>query len=320
MDFLKLLSHPSGAYGLSPQERRDAGFKRVGWCKLPPLVTVHGIPTRVACRHCEGCMKAAKQARTGVLVAEGLTSAAVWAATLTYAPGQLGADFFIKDHIQDLMKRFRKKYAKQGISIRYASAGELGEERGRVHWHALFYFDKVVRPPFIEVNEKWDLWPFGWSRLDYVHGLGSSHDLVRSVRYVVKYALKDSGEEFDNRFLYSRFPPLGYDWYMRDAARRAAAGEIHDGFMRFGGVRWPDGKHETFPILSKLLLEEVMDCWCENYSGNLADVPGDVFPFPFIRGQKGISSWLDQGVDTRNRPAEPITRIYRSGKSWNSGG
>lgn len=105
-----------------------------------------------------------------------------------------------KKHIQDFMKRLRRRF--DHIKIRVFYCGEYGESLGRPHYHlCLFNFDFPDKRFFKSVNGQdlfvsdilSELWPFGH------HGIGSL--TFESACYVARYCTKKiTGKAADDHY------------------------------------------------------------------------------------------------------------------------
>lgn len=91
--------------------------------------------------------------------------------TLTFSPEYLPSDGSLnRKHVQDFLKRLRRKFEDQKIRVFYC--GEYGDQLGRPHYHlCLFNFDFKDRVKWKKIGDYWyytskvlqDLWPFGHS-------------------------------------------------------------------------------------------------------------------------------------------------------------
>lgn len=91
--------------------------------------------------------------------------------TLTFSDEHLPKDGSLcRKHVQDFLKRLRRKYEDRKIRVFYC--GEYGDQLGRPHYHlCLFNFDFKDRKKFKRVNGFWyyrsdalsSLWTFGHS-------------------------------------------------------------------------------------------------------------------------------------------------------------
>lgn len=110
--------------------------------------------------------------------------------TLTYNDDNLPKDGSLnKKHIQDFIKRFRRKF--EDIKIRFFYCGEYGEKLGRPHYHVcVFNYDfkdkqfwKTVRGSDYYVSGCLsDLWKFGFSVIGDLN--------FESAAYVARYCTK----------------------------------------------------------------------------------------------------------------------------------
>lgn len=110
--------------------------------------------------------------------------------TLTFSPEHLPKDGSLcKKHMQDFIKRLRKKFSDRRIRVFYC--GEYGEKLGRPHYHAvLFNFDFQDKTYWKTVNGcKYftssalsELWPFGHSTVGAL--------TFESAAYVARYCTK----------------------------------------------------------------------------------------------------------------------------------
>ena len=135
-------------------------------------------------------------------------------------------------HFQMFMKSLRNA----GHKIRYLVAGEYGEGKGRAHFHAILFFDKLIPlaadayVPIYEPEAHADNaaacgafcrdipqkqmvhlreWPHGHATVDW-----SASEA--SIRYVCKYLLSDNKN--NAWFSLSKKPPLGAAWFAKKAA------------------------------------------------------------------------------------------------------
>jgi len=110
--------------------------------------------------------------------------------TLTYNDDNLPKDgSLVKKHMQDFVKRLRKKYEDRKISIFYC--GEYGDNFNRPHYHAcVFNLDFSDKVRFKRVGQNWiyvsdelsKLWKYGYTAIG---------DLTfESAAYVARYCTK----------------------------------------------------------------------------------------------------------------------------------
>lgn len=191
----------------------------------------------VACGRCENCVKNRKQAWTGKLVAESLTSKSVSFVTLTYAKDPEG-EFRYQD-VQLFLKNLRAwAWRKHNQTlVRFFAIGENGEEKGRVHWHLVLFFSKPLAVPVPRMNTKSEFWPHGWAN---VQNLSDPDSIGRSIRYCSSYAVKGLDGK-GQRPRCSLKPALGHDWLMGHAERTAKAGLCPTGSYTLAGMVWTRG-------------------------------------------------------------------------------
>lgn len=152
--------------------------------------------------------------------------------TLTYAPRDDLADKVLThEHVQAFVRSLRDTHHK----IRYLVTGEYGKLRGRAHFHIIL-FGKGKR---LQVPQKRKHhiphWPHG-------HVFADWDADERSIRYVVKYILKDNSEE--SWFSLSKKPTLGSEWFQQKAKQVAELGALPSSFEYM-----PPGGHKGRPYL-----------------------------------------------------------------------
>lgn len=205
-------------------------------CLRPIWIPVPGYPTGVyvKCKACPWCKGNRVNDWAGRCVAEQQFSTAVVAITLTYAktiPGA-GLDEHYRD-VQLMLKRLRKDRYK----VRYVVAGEYGERKGRVHWHAILFFRGAVPP--VEYGTKfynWKYWPHGYAFLQ-------SPDF-EGMTYVLKYTLKDDSAQANEakRLHMSKYPPIGAEFFQSLAADFVKARlPVHSPEYAFADLRFGGG-------------------------------------------------------------------------------
>lgn len=197
------------------------------WITRGPSAEKQAVP----CKLCWQCKKNRLNDYVGRALAETATSQQVCTLTLTYAPRSDLADKILHPrHFQLFMKMLRKA----GHLVRYLVAGEYGDVRGRAHFHAILFFERIAPPrpsdaPFYNPSHLSNPlasqafstqipqmrmshireWPHGHIQCDW-------NADERSIRYVCKYILAED----KNRawFSLSKKPPLGAEWFAQKAA------------------------------------------------------------------------------------------------------
>lgn len=167
----------------------------------------------IPCGKCAGCLKDYQDEWLFRLKQEQRSSDVTRFYTLTYDEAHCPYnDEFQLEHLQKFMKRLRKSLDKKGVKVRYFIVGEYGSERGRPHYHALFFYtddqEKVLYlNDVLELDcLVRDLWFYGQIE-------ASSADIERLV-YVTKYIINRDPEKKEvyrnNHFMTcSRRPGLG---------------------------------------------------------------------------------------------------------------
>lgn len=171
----------------------------------------------VPCGSCYDCC-AAKVSDWQVRCSEELNNCAqAYFYTLTYDPlfiesfGTLpdGSPRYVfsKRHVQLFLKRFRKRLAPFGVTLKYIITSELGETTHRPHYHAIFYLNKSLNPFDFRIMVR-DSWSLGFVKSGDNNGLVSNNN---AVCYVVKYMHKT--DTYLNGFDYHLRRVLLFKWY-----------------------------------------------------------------------------------------------------------
>lgn len=140
---------------------------------------------------CEACLKKTKAWRTSARIAgEIAASQRSWWCTFTLADLPDASEGEVYASVQLMVKRLRKKH-----SLRYAFVPEYGEQRGRLHYHAIVHCDDTLTKRLLCEH-----WPGGFSRVRLLKGWktrGTGSVSVRAVgriaRYIAKYVTKGQG-------------------------------------------------------------------------------------------------------------------------------
>lgn len=204
----------------------------------------------VACRKCPQCRRARRDDFVGRCLAESTKCERMVTVTLTYAPRRgLDAHKVEKRDFQLFLKRLRRA----GHSIRYLVVGEYGEAEGRMHFHAILFFHKLVKRVFTdpvtgEVITRGQFpryvkdYPHGTEQVDWapfcdeipqkrmVHIREWPHGHItcdwagdeRAIRYVCKYLMLESKKL--GWFSVSKKPTLGAHWFAEKAIRARGLG------------------------------------------------------------------------------------------------
>ena len=123
-------------------------------CKEPwEMATTGGEALLLPCRRCGSCHGNRKNDLTGRMIAESLSAYDVWVMTLTYDdkrlvdPNENGAERRIPEHIQKMVHAVRmqgQRATGARIPLSYFAVYEKGEQKGRGHWHCIFFWKTDV--------------------------------------------------------------------------------------------------------------------------------------------------------------------------------
>ncbi|KMW57249.1 hypothetical protein AIOL_002210 [Candidatus Rhodobacter oscarellae] len=240
-----------------------------------------------ACRNCDQCIGARKNDWVARAMAERATSQHAYAFNLTYRDkhdGEKpdGARAFKYRDIQLWLKNLRFLYEREyGVTgeISYIICGELGENKGRVHWHTIVFAKRAFAhlgewSDFYHVThakrgrengpritpmgrrhafmDHWSIWPHG-------HIVTHAPDQA-GISYVLKYALKtqfgsgrskgkaraEHAEAYAHGvFRMSKKPPIGLRYLEEKAQRlkdlRAVPPKLELTIPGYSGFWWPKG-------------------------------------------------------------------------------
>lgn len=180
----------------------------------------------VPCRLCWKCRLTRVNDLVGRSLAEGAVSDRSYFVTLTYGRNSVAdvsherATILTTRDWQLFMKRLRFALP-AGTSVRYLAMGEYGSLRGRAHWHGILHFkgpDALQWPEDERFHSSF--WSDNGQPIGFVYV--QSVNYLRT-KYICKYVLKDH-EGAQSRPLFSRFPPLGEEYFQSLARQAAAAG------------------------------------------------------------------------------------------------
>nr|QJB21353.1 MAG: replication initiator protein [Microvirus sp.] len=224
----------------------------------------------VPCSKCPACIANRKNDWTGRLNAEGMCAAATYFVTLTYRDEP--EDFQYRD-VQLMLKRLRKAAAERNFSVRFFCVGERGNKKGRIHWHLLLFLDRPINFLIPKPGELWRFWPHGWTQLKRVE----KSDMLRSIRYVSKYAIKSMGQDDKScRMRCSMKPLIGSAFLDAYAVDLANAGLPAKGWYNLPGTVYTAGRKAGAPIRFRLthaaarrFARIYMETWDTRYPGRL---------------------------------------------------
>lgn len=230
-------------------------------CLSPSNIRLpNGRSQEVGCRKCRICIDNVTKDWVGRCLAEKRVSGYTASVTLTYGRDDEGnvnherAAVLTYSDMQKYFKRVRKNVG----PIRYLLAGEYGSQKGRAHWHGIFFFRNAVpkHKLFERFNE--ELWPHGhqlWKKPEPSH-----------VKYCCKYIRKDEEQGHQqNQFVTSKNPPIGALYFVDRAVRMARAGlPLRDLFYSFGEAKKKDGSPVQFYLrgaTADLYRQSYMTAW-----------------------------------------------------------
>lgn len=241
-------------------------------CVSPVRLPITG--ELVACRGCWQCQSNQQYDWVGRCIAEAHYSNHVRFMTFTYAGDTPAAVVFVKKHVQRMLYRLRTDGRRQGWKVRYILTGEIGDKKGRVHWHAILFF--VGKCPDMELTRygkghmfQWKYWPHGVTVAKIAD--------QKSFRYVVKYIRKDVNKDihgnlgyFNSPPIMSKKPPIG-DQFVSDLARDMVDQGLpllSPEYSFAGVIEFKSRLHRRFWLQGKSrenLMARYVDLWRERY-------------------------------------------------------
>lgn len=226
--------HPLEAFISS--EKNEVTGKRVLRFEWPANARIAFEPIKLPCGQCSGC----RLERSRQWAMRCMHESSLWPEnafiTLTYAPEALppGQSLYYRDFAL-FMKRFRKRLAARGQTVRFYMCGEYGENLGRPHYHALIFNWWPPDAVLWKKSKTGDLYTS--SELSETWGLGYAvvgRVTFESAAYVARYVMKkrngpdaekhyqlidqETGEVFDRVPEFtnmSRKPGIASDWFDR---------------------------------------------------------------------------------------------------------
>jgi len=130
-------------------------------CENPKYIP--GNPSRVVpCQKCGECVQQRRMSFIGRAIAETRFARRALFATLTFGGGDENHNAVVFNY--RLVQNYLKSLRKAGCPVRYHCIGELGTERGRVHFHLLLWFQEDKTPPWrLDWSCKQKFWDHGFS-------------------------------------------------------------------------------------------------------------------------------------------------------------
>lgn len=181
-------------------------------CVTPILVNGVEVP----CQQCWQCREDRVRDWVGRCIAETKTSFASTVFTLTYGQssrmGSTDNDFHANVLCYEDVQNFFKSLRWYKFPVRYFAVGEYGSRKGRAHWHVICFWQSEKLPSFeLRRSMKFEpYWPHGFAFADEAD--------QASIRYAMKYIVKDLRDGLTTKYGLSRKPPLGVN-YFRELAR-----------------------------------------------------------------------------------------------------
>lgn len=219
-------------------------------CVSPRLIADVG---QVPCRECWQCKKDRRRDWIGRCIAEERVARHTLFGTLTYGmddrydlpEDNIRARMLTREDVVLWLKRLR--HWTDG-RVRFFITGEYGKAKGRAHWHVLLFCEQL--PPNMRFGVNYlhwarmpgerntlgarkgrQLWPWGWS---YWKEVEKTDGAASAAAYVCKYVTKPDGTE-NREVLWSSKPPLGHDYFVREALRHVDYGlSPQDRYYNFG--------------------------------------------------------------------------------------
>jgi hypothetical protein len=242
-------------------------------------------------------------------MAEQATSDQTFSVTLTYAGDTPNAAVLCYRDIQLFLKRLRN----EGFSPRYIVAGEYGTKKGRAHWH-LVLFLKGKRLQIVRASERVNDWQIvlpsfendskarvqfaPWSNPSEGRGFVYFQEPdYGGFRYAMKYALKQQGNDSDEKALsMSKKPPLGYEFFMNMADDLVDAQlPVQLPTYAFRGELDAKGKHRKFCLQGRM-----REMFLDRYAISWALVHG---------GRPPASEWYSEQYLDKIARASPLVDV-----------
>lgn len=253
----------------------------------------------VPCKTCSLCRSNRLNDYIGRCLCELATSDWAKAVTLTYRPGPDGGPrddlaevVFNPQHVRQFIMNLRNS----GLKIRYLITGELGEKKGRVHYHAILFGKGPL--PRVSIKKKQQryspLWEEGRTHVDaWPHGhvfVDSKVD-QKSIRYVCKYILKD-WDKTETWFTCSKKPSLGTEWFERKADRAVADDVMPRSFEYAPPGGTPGKNYMITGATRRNYLLRILEGLVRKNSPRLLSARTGLFAQPIGT----LSEWVDKGL------------------------
>lgn len=207
------------------------------------LLEINGV--KVPCQQCWQCKTDRVTDWVGRCIAETKTSYMSTVFTLTYGQSRkfdaMDNDIHANVLVYDDVKKFFKLLRWHRYPVRYFAVGEYGSRKGRAHWHVICFWQSQ-KVPFLEMRRNFQFQPY------WPHGFAYADEADQaSIRYAMKYIVKDLRDGLKTQYGLSRLPPLGAN-YFREVARLHVEHGLSPRDLRytFPDVRKRDGSPVEF--------------------------------------------------------------------------
>jgi len=262
--------------------------------------------------------------------------------TLTYGRDAEGNESHLRSSIltySDVQKYF-KTLRNRGFKFRYLVVGELGEKKGRTHWHVIIFFEEKLPAETMDYgNNSWHrerrevgvpvrlvwhkkfnepMWPHGWSQWDPLH---YGHE-QGGVRYACKYINKDIDDESaQSKLCMSKAPPIGAVYFDKRAKKLVDEGvSPQDPYYTFPN----QAKRKNGDIVRFKLAARSLELFIENYIRRWLGFPPFMYHGPptMERGERWpesqmIEDYLDKKTrDEWDRETEALVERLRPARRW----
>ena len=204
----------------------------------------------VPCGKCEICQHNRLDDWTFRLIAEKEFAENVYFVTLTYNDEHL-PEFVNKRDIQLFFKRLRK--ACSSVGLKYFITSEYGETNNRPHYHAIVFnvFPKNIKY-YLRMNDLFEkVWKNG-----YTYTVSDVNE--SSIRYVVKYILKENIDENKKSSLfYTMSKNLGINFLGN--GRKNNLSNRPRSYVNFSGRKWHVPRYYKEKVFSRRQRQEIAE-------------------------------------------------------------
>ena len=247
-----------------------------------------GVVNQLQCGKCRQCIARRKNYAAGRLMAEANFALNVQMLTLTFDNEHVGS--WQKPQLKLTKKWIRDECARQSLAApAFYCVAELGELRGRKHYHLLLFWDGPT--PFSQTplepdgkvgRETWKGWPCGFVQFKDIRRDGQNlPGAANHCRYVAKYVIKaERAAGVPSPSMSSRVgldewgekvgKSLGYRCAVHHGKSYAQAGLPLSNIMRIDGFMGSNGQFQHFELkgsLARAACKAYREKWDELYPG-----------------------------------------------------